>query len=320
MSFKFTADDFLDFTDGDSSTLTGSQAGAIARGVGSEIPISSTSASEMGYSSQQASTISISAMLQGVSQYKDQRTSLQQQDHAFSNITITALAAGGALGDGYNEAIPISVMSTMDEIGLAPGDIADQVQLPGGAGSGSSGSGQFDYSDEGAESSDSQVDASAVSAMAGKMGFINPLGKASWRLSSPKGMRNGRPHEGIDMGLPKGNHVYASLGGKVTHRDNPGGYGWYIEMHHSSGIVTRYAHLSQRIAANGSSVPKGALIGLVGGVPNEPGAGSSTGAHLHFEIRINGRVEDPLHYIPFLNVQSGQKLDEWYAKNPSYKR
>lgn len=139
MSFQFTADDFLDFSDGDSSKLTSSQREAITRGVNSEVPITSTSASDMGYSSQQSSTISISAMLQGIPQYKDQRTPLGQQDYALSTVAGVSLAGGGLLGSGYDDIIPLSVAA--DAEGIGP------IDLPGEGSSMGFADGSFGDSD-----------------------------------------------------------------------------------------------------------------------------------------------------------------------------
>jgi murein DD-endopeptidase MepM/ murein hydrolase activator NlpD len=72
---------------------------------------------------------------------------------------------------------------------------------------------------------------------------------------------------------------------------NNGGYGNLVEIDHGQGIQTRYGHLSRLIAQPGQQVHRGDLIGLMGST------GRSTGSHLHYEVRIDGRAVNP---IPFL--------------------
>jgi len=67
-------------------------------------------------------------------------------------------------------------------------------------------------------------------------------------------------------------------------------YGNYVVVSHSDGSSTLYAHMSKRNATVGKTVKQGAVIGYVGTT------GSSTGNHLHFEVRINGNRTDPVNY------------------------
>ncbi|MEA3011933.1 MAG: hypothetical protein QOD42_478 [Sphingomonadales bacterium] len=99
-------------------------------------------------------------------------------------------------------------------------------------------------------------------------------------------------HAGIDLAGPIGTPVYATADGIVGRSEyNNGGYGNLVEINHGPGIQTRYGHLSQRIAQPGQRVRRGQLIGLMGST------GRSTGSHLHYEVRIDGRAVNP---IPFM--------------------
>lgn len=99
-------------------------------------------------------------------------------------------------------------------------------------------------------------------------------------------------HAGIDLAGPMGTPVYATADGIVGRSEwNSGGYGNLVELNHGTGIQTRYGHLSQRIVQPGQRVRRGQLIGLMGST------GRSTGSHLHYEVRIDGRAVNP---IPFM--------------------
>lgn len=97
----------------------------------------------------------------------------------------------------------------------------------------------------------------------------------------------GRFHDGIDFGAAWGSPVFAAADGVVTGAGWSGGYGRQVRLVHPDGVMTSYSHLSRILAAPGSRVQRGQLIGLVGS------SGFSTGAHLHFEVRRFGRPVDP---------------------------
>lgn len=94
-------------------------------------------------------------------------------------------------------------------------------------------------------------------------------------------------HAGIDFGAPTGTPVYASSGGVVVSASYQRGYGNTIVISHGSGLSTLYGHLSRIRVRSGQKVGSGDLIGNVGST------GMSTGPHLHFEIRVNGRPVNP---------------------------
>ena len=99
-------------------------------------------------------------------------------------------------------------------------------------------------------------------------------------------------HAGIDLSGPIGTPIYATADGVVTEAEwNSGGYGNLVKIDHGRGIETRYGHMSKMIVRAGERVTRGQLIGRMGST------GRSTGSHLHYEVRIDGRAVNP---IPFM--------------------
>lgn len=97
-----------------------------------------------------------------------------------------------------------------------------------------------------------------------------------------------RLHSGLDIGAGYGSAVYAAEAGEVFHASWRGGYGKCIILLHGGGMSTLYGHLSRIDVSPGQTVRRGQLIGAVGST------GLSTGPHLHFEVRRNGRPVNPL--------------------------
>lgn len=97
-------------------------------------------------------------------------------------------------------------------------------------------------------------------------------------------------HEGMDFSAPIGTPVYATGDGKVVAADWNSGYGKMIEIDHGYRYRTRYAHLSDMLVRPGQTVRRGDLIGRVGNT------GKSTGPHLHYEVRLDGEPQNPVHY------------------------
>lgn len=98
-------------------------------------------------------------------------------------------------------------------------------------------------------------------------------------------------HKGVDWATPVGTAVMASNAGVVTRAGWGRGYGYVIYISHSDGRETRYGHLSKILVKPGQKVSQGQKIALSGNT------GVSTGAHLHFEILINGAQVNPLSYL-----------------------
>jgi murein DD-endopeptidase MepM/ murein hydrolase activator NlpD len=104
-------------------------------------------------------------------------------------------------------------------------------------------------------------------------------------------------HTGIDFRAPSGQEARATAAGKVLTAGYSRGYGYMVEIDHGDGLRTRFAHLSKIVAKKGQTVAKGDVIGRTGST------GRSTGPHLHYEIRVNGRAVDPMTFI-----NAGEKL------------
>jgi len=110
-------------------------------------------------------------------------------------------------------------------------------------------------------------------------------------ISSPFGQRWGRLHAGIDLPASEGTPIRAADSGRTVLAAVTGGYGNYTCVQHSSSMSTCYAHQSRYGTSSGESVSQGDVIGYVGNT------GNSFGAHLHFEVRINGNPVDPMGYL-----------------------
>lgn len=129
-------------------------------------------------------------------------------------------------------------------------------------------------------------------------GFIKPIGG---RITSPFGWRrhpifNSRSfHSGVDIGGPYNGNVRASNAGRVIYSGWYGGYGKVIILDHGqvngTPTTTLYAHLNSARVSPGEYVSKGQVVG------HEGTTGYSTGPHVHFEVRVNGRPNNPLNYI-----------------------
>jgi murein DD-endopeptidase MepM/ murein hydrolase activator NlpD len=85
--------------------------------------------------------------------------------------------------------------------------------------------------------------------------------------------------------------VYATADGKVTNASPNGNYGNLVILEHGYGLETRYGHLSAFKVTLGQDVKRGDLLGLVGAT------GRTTGPHLHYEVRANGRILNPLQLL-----------------------
>lgn len=98
-------------------------------------------------------------------------------------------------------------------------------------------------------------------------------------------------HSGLDFRAPHGSPIHAAADGTVSFVGNRSGYGKTVEIDHGSGMVTLYAHMSRFDAQPGAKVAAGEVIGRIGNT------GRSTGPHLHFEVRINGRAVNPRPFL-----------------------
>ncbi len=108
------------------------------------------------------------------------------------------------------------------------------------------------------------------------------------RISQYFGLR----HTGVDIAGPIGSPLYAAKAGTVIKSQCGwnGGYGCYVIIDHGGGVTTLYGHSSKLYAVVGQQVEQGEVIALMGST------GRSTGPHIHFEVRLNGRHDNPLKY------------------------
>ncbi len=101
-------------------------------------------------------------------------------------------------------------------------------------------------------------------------------------------------HPGIDIGVPEGTPIRAAAAGRVALTQataQSGGYGNYTCVQHTATLSSCYAHQQRFGTSTGATVRQGQVIGYVGNT------GHSFGAHLHFEVRINGAITNPLNYL-----------------------
>ena len=110
-----------------------------------------------------------------------------------------------------------------------------------------------------------------------------------WRQDPFRGVR--AFHSGLDFSAAHGEPIIATAGGIVVEATQGINYGKFITLKHGDGLETRYAHASKLFVKKGDLVNKKDIIALVGNT------GRSTGPHLHYEIRLNGRPLDPTNYI-----------------------
>ncbi len=133
-------------------------------------------------------------------------------------------------------------------------------------------------------------------------GYYYPLPVSNTTVTSKFGWRTHpitrKPnnHTGLDIAAPKNTKIYAVQGGVViTSSYAPSSYGNYVVVSHGNGKTTLYAHMTSRAVKEGDIVSQGQVLGYVGTT------GSSSGNHLHIELKINGVRQDPRTMFPGVN-------------------
>lgn len=130
---------------------------------------------------------------------------------------------------------------------------------------------------------------------------IWPVDHPDMQIISRFGVRRGshrgvvRRHMGLDIKAPTNVPVLAAADGRVTTCRTERRYGKMIHIEHENGHETLYAHLNAILVKPGQLVTQGELIGKVGRT------GNATTAHLHYEVIVNGRHQNPEDYLPILN-------------------
>jgi lipoprotein NlpD len=127
-------------------------------------------------------------------------------------------------------------------------------------------------------------------------------------VTSPFGRRRSGWHPGIDIRAELGTPVLAAAAGVVILSGTEAGYGRVIKIEHDGGFVTVYAHNTENIAALGDRVAAGDPIATVGRT------GRASAHHLHFEIRRNGRIYNPLYLLPLPPLIAG--IEETESDEP----
>ena len=133
-------------------------------------------------------------------------------------------------------------------------------------------------------------------------GFVYPI--VYPRVSSMFGMRKHpilrvrRHHDGIDLVAPIGTPIRTIAAGRVVFADPLGGYGNLVVIEHKPGLTSHYGHCDTMRVEPGQMVSSGQIIATLGNT------GRTTGPHLHFEIRMNGKPIDPLTVIPGLTLDA----------------
>ncbi|HWP66503.1 MAG TPA: M23 family metallopeptidase [Candidatus Limnocylindria bacterium] len=137
--------------------------------------------------------------------------------------------------------------------------------------------------------------------LVGQLGTLVKTLPLRWPVQGPVNSKFGRRrspwggriehHGGIDIGAPMGVPVESPAPGKVIVAATGGGLGKHVKLDHGNGVRSVYGHLSRIDVKPGARVAKGEVIGLVGST------GRSTGPHLHYEVRVDGKRVDPRAFL-----------------------
>ena len=120
--------------------------------------------------------------------------------------------------------------------------------------------------------------------------------------------RRAAMHAGVDLAGPIGTPIHATADGIVNRSEWVTGYGNLVEINHGRGIQTRYGHLSRSLVTPGQRVKRGDVIALMGST------GRSTGSHLHYEVRLDGKAVNP---VPFMQTNDYLLALQHRAVNPA---
>lgn len=119
-------------------------------------------------------------------------------------------------------------------------------------------------------------------------GFLWP---ARGQITSRFGWRRSRQHTGLDIAAPYGSPIFASRPGRVIFAGWYYDYGRAVIVDHGGGVQTLYGHASTLLVQTGQTIAQGELIARVGT------SGRTTGPHVHFEVRVNGKAVNPMKYM-----------------------
>jgi len=150
--------------------------------------------------------------------------------------------------------------------------------------------------------------------------LYTPLGRPlAGAISSPFGNRDdpftgeNAFHTGVDIKARRGEPIKATATGTVVEASYNGDYGHLVEIKNGNGFTSRFAHLQSYKVKVGDKVKRGQLIGLVGN------SGRSTGAHLHYELCLNGKPINPAPFMQTTNLSKILASEEIQARTPKKK-
>lgn len=133
-----------------------------------------------------------------------------------------------------------------------------------------------------------QIDSRTVNGI--YLAVVPVTGRITSRFGAVESIRD-HTHKGIDIAATRGTPILATASGKVSFAGWSSGYGYLVKIDHGSGVETYYGHCSKLYVSAGDTVEAGDKIAAVGST------GNSTGNHLHFEIRLNGKQVNPQKYV-----------------------
>jgi murein DD-endopeptidase MepM/ murein hydrolase activator NlpD len=121
-------------------------------------------------------------------------------------------------------------------------------------------------------------------------------------ITSPFGWRSApwrMFHDGLDIANSAGTKIYAARAGTVFEAGWCSGFGYCVKIDHGDGVTTIYGHMLKRPPVrSGDAVSAGDLIGYMGSTYDASGGGYSTGVHLHFTVKVNGKAVNPMKFLP----------------------
>ena len=122
------------------------------------------------------------------------------------------------------------------------------------------------------------------------LAVVPVTGRITSRFGAVESIRD-HTHKGIDIAATRGTPILATASGTVTFAGWSSGYGYLVKIDHGNGVETYYGHCSKLYVSAGDTVEAGEQIAAVGST------GNSTGNHLHFEIRLDGKQVNPQTYV-----------------------
>ena len=163
--------------------------------------------------------------------------------------------------------------------------------------------------------------------------FMNPVGSS--KVSSAFGVkRSYETHPGVDIPVPSGTAIKAPADGivKTANPNHNRQCGGTIDIDYGNGFWSRFCHVKRVDVSQGSVVKRGQVVGLSGGGSDDPGRGNSQGPHLHFTLKKDGKLVDPMNYVDKFDVgtqdipmsagtkSSETNWDDFFSKDTQIKK